>query len=159
MVKSEHIPSIYFASPFFNEEQVEREERLKKKLRELGFLVWSPKENCNCPPDASDELRQEVFYSNTNAMVMCDIIFVVTDGKDMGSIWEAGFVCGWNEFCGYFTTSYREKKVVYYCETLGSGQFNLMLAQSGDVVITEFGQLDKLEELLQSGNKYVGQIE
>lgn len=34
---------VYFASPFFNEEQVEREERLKAKLRSLGFFCMEPK--------------------------------------------------------------------------------------------------------------------
>ena len=36
---------VYFASPWFNPDQAEREERVKGRLRELGFNVWSPKEN------------------------------------------------------------------------------------------------------------------
>ena len=116
---------IYFASPFFNSEQVEREEELKSILREIGYEVWSPKENCFLPPDSTDYDRKKVFMQNLNAILDCDASFVVTDGKDMGSIWEAGFSYG----CG--------KPIIYYCETLPEGgKFNLMLAKSGNMVLT-----------------------
>ena len=36
---------IYLASPWFNDEQAERENRIKEKLREIGFDVYSPREN------------------------------------------------------------------------------------------------------------------
>ena len=70
---------IYFASPFFNSEQVEREERLKAKLRDLGFEVFSPKEEYFCKPDEGDEVRQMVFNGNCKAIQECDILFAVTD--------------------------------------------------------------------------------
>jgi nucleoside 2-deoxyribosyltransferase len=137
---------IYFASPFFTPEQTEREERLKRKLRELGYDVWSPKENCVCPPNATEQQRHDVFKQNISGIINSDILFAVTDGKDMGTIWEAGY--------GYSCC-----KIVYYCETLGNNQFNLMLAESADVVLTKFEQLDYLEEYLDVGKKYIGDIE
>lgn len=147
--------TIYFASPFFTDEQVEREERLKKKLRDLGFLVWSPKENCVCSVNATDEERRKVFNDNCNGIKNSDILFAVTDGKDMGTIWEAGYANGLNERCD------KRKIIVYYCETLNGGAFNLMLANSGDIIITDFSDLDKLPELIEKGEKlsYVGNIE
>ena len=151
---------IYFASPFFNEEQVEREERLKAKLRELGFNVWSPKEEFFCKPDEDAETRKKVFEGNCANIIDADIIFVVTDGKDIGTIWEAGFAYGLNvarTSLGKISTT-----IVYYCETLPiGGKFNLMLAQSGDIIITNFADLDKLPELIQTGGKmeYAGNIE
>lgn len=149
---------VYFASPFFNPEQVEREERLKAKLRSLGFEVFSPKEVYFCKPDESEEKRQMVFERNVNAIKDCDILFAVTDGKDMGTIWEAGFANGINSI------SYPSKKkvIVYYCETLPEGgQFNLMLAQSGDIIITDFESMDELPSLIELGEKkkYAGKIE
>jgi nucleoside 2-deoxyribosyltransferase len=154
---------IYFASPFFNEEQVEREERLKKALREMGFDVFSPKENCLCPPDASKQLRQQTFNDNVREIVACDIIFVVTDGKDVGTIWEAGLAYGFKLYNDVFKVP--AKKIVYYCETLPEGgKFNLMLAQSGDVVITNMEQLKNLSTYLKRISKgevidYAGNIE
>lgn len=149
---------IYFASPWFNKEQAEREERVKTKLRQLGFEVWSPKENCVCPPNATKEQRQKVFTDNVKGIKSSDVIFAITDGKDMGTIWEAGFACGYNS-----NVSEKDKiKVVYYCETLGvNGEFNLMLAQSGNIVLTNFEDLDRLPKLIKEGVnlEYAGNIE
>lgn len=150
---------VYFASPWFNPDQAEREDRVKKKLRELGFNVWSPKDNCVCSPIADEEMRNKVFSDNVYNIETCDIIFAITDGKDMGTIWEAGFANGIN-----YMVQPGEKRiiVVYYCETLGpNGQFNLMLAQSGDIVVTKFEDLDKLPELIKNGEglAYAGIVE
>lgn len=151
---------VYFASPWFNPDQAERENRVKNKLRELGFNVWSPKDNCVCSPIADEVMRIKVFNDNCWNIQDCDILFAITDGKDMGTIWEAGYACGFNE---------RNKvvgsdpiKIVYYCETLGpNGQFNLMLAQSGNIVITKFEDLNKLPELICKGEglAYAGIVE
>lgn len=152
---------VYFASPWFNSEQAEREERVKGKLRELGFNVWSPKDNCVCSPIADEEMRKRVFSDNIENIKSCDIIFVITDGKDMGTIWEAGFANGYNAGMEDSET-FRPIKIVYYCETIGpNGQFNLMLAQSGDIVITKFEDLDKLPELIDNGEglAYAGIVE
>lgn len=150
---------VYFASPWFTPEQEEREERLKAKLRSLGFEVWSPKENAVCGAISSQETRQKIFDGNCWAIQDSDILFAVTDGKDMGTIWEAGYAYGYNE--RQRAVGYTPIKIVYYCETLGNGQFNLMLAQSGDIVITNFEALDLLPALLENGEKveYAGRIE
>lgn len=150
---------VYFASPWFNPDQAEREERVKGRLRELGFNVWSPKDNCVCSPIADEELRQEVFGDNVYNIETCDILFAITDGKDMGTIWEAGFANGIN-----YMLNPTDKRIIiiYYCETLGpNGQFNLMLAQSGDIVVTKFEDLDKLPDLIREGEglAYVGIVE
>lgn len=150
---------VYFASPWFNPEQAEREDRVKNKLRELGFNVWSPKDNCICSPIADEEMRQKVFGDNVYNIETCDILFAITDGKDMGTIWEAGFANGINYM---LKPTDRRIIIVYYCETLGpNGQFNLMLAQSGDIVITKFEDLNKLPDLIREGEglTYAGIVE
>lgn len=150
---------VYFASPWFTPEQAERENRVKSRLRELGFNVWSPKDNCVCSPIADKEMRCKVFNDNCYNIETCDIIFAITDGKDMGTIWEAGFACGINYMASVFV---ERIVIVYYCETLGpNGQFNLMLAQSGNIVITKFEDLDKLPDLINNnkGLAYAGIVE
>lgn len=150
---------VYFASPWFNPDQAEREERVKGRLRELGFNVWSPKDNCVYSPIADEETRQEIFRDNTYNIETCDILFAITDGKDMGTIWEAGFASGINYM---MESADKHIVIVYYCETLGpNGQFNLMLAQSGDIVITSFEDLNKLLSLIQKGEglAYAGIVE
>ncbi|MBR6606104.1 MAG: nucleoside 2-deoxyribosyltransferase [Prevotella sp.] len=153
---------VYFASPWFTPEQEEREERLKAKLRELGFDVWSPKEEAVVGTFSDNETRQKIFDGNVDNIVNADIVFAITDGKDMGTIWEAGFAYGYNGVCAM--TGAKPIKIVYYCETLGDGKFNLMLAQSGDIVITKFEDVDKLPDMLAAlelGEKkgYVGKVE
>lgn len=146
---------VYFASPWFTAEQEEREERLKAKLRSLGFVVHSPKEEAIVGTFAAPDTRQKIFKSNTDAIDNCDIVFAITDGKDMGTIWEAGYAYGANN------SRPKPAIIVYYCETLGNGIFNLMLAQSGDIILTKFEDVDKLPELLAKGEKvsYVGRVE
>lgn len=149
---------VYFASPWFRPDQAEREDRVKAKLRSLGFNVWSPKDNCVCSPIADSDMRMKVFTDNVNNIIDADILFAITDGKDMGTIWEAGFACGLNAANGYG----KYKIIVYYCETLGpEGQFNLMLAQSGDIVVTRFEDLDQLPELIEKEERmeYAGIVE
>ena len=150
---------IYFASPWFTPEQEEREERLKAKLRSLGFEVHSPKEEAVCGAISDPETRQRIFQGNIDAIDESDIVFAITDGKDMGTIWEAGYAYGFNRACEIACAP--KIKIVYYCETLGDGLFNLMLAQSGDIVITKFEDVDKLPEMLAGGEKvaYVGRIQ
>lgn len=151
---------VYFASPWFNPEQAEREERVKGKLRSLGFNVFSPKDNCNLSPISDAAIRDKVFNDNCTNIEDADIVFAITDGKDMGTIWEAGYACGYNKLLSSAGCNYI--KIVYYCETLGpNGQFNLMLAQSGDIVITKFEDLDKLPQLIEEGKglAYAGIIE
>jgi len=123
-VNNAYAPEIYFAAPFFNPSQIEREEWLIKELRHIGFRVFSPRENILLTPNATQEEREKAFQDNIKEINNCDLVFAVTDGKDMGTIWEAGYAYGKN------------KPVVYYNETLGpEGKFNVMLAQSGCLTI------------------------
>ena len=140
----------YFASPFFKPEQVEREERMKRQIRKFGFKVYSPKEVCNLESDASQKSREQVFNDNCNAIKSSRAVFAVTDGKDVGTIWEAGYAHGIG------------KPVVYYAETLGDNLFNLMLAQSGNEVFTSqnevtYGAL--IDAILGFKKPYKGAIE
>src|SRR5690606_5016235 len=96
---------LYLASPFFNPEQVEREEFVKDYLRKQGLKVFSPKENCFLPPDATLTAQESVFKQNCSAIKSCKAVLAITDGKDIGTIWEAGYAYGIN------------KPVVYYAET------------------------------------------
>lgn len=110
---------LYFAAPFFKPSQVVREERLKESLRAQGFSVFSPKEMCILRPDACMSERTAVFNLNLQAMRDSLAVFAVTDEKDVGTIWEAGYAFGIN------------KPVLYFAETLNGSPFNVMLAQSG----------------------------
>lgn len=135
----------YFASPFFRPDQVEREERLKRHLRLLGYKVFSPKEQCHLTATADSDSQEAVFSDNVSAIRSSAAVFAVTDTKDMGTIWEAGFA---------YATG---KPIIYYAETLGDNQFNVMLAKSGRVVCTSMQDLTKerIDEVVYSGKNFI----
>lgn len=143
--------SLYFASPFFRPDQIEREERLKAHLRSLGFKVFSPKEESLVSSIADIESQEKAFQMNLNGIKDTDAVFAVTDGKDMGTIWEAGYAFGVG------------KPIIYYAETLGNGQFNLMLARSGNVVYQSQGAIsaDEIIAAIETAATidYQGEIE
>ena len=166
---------IYFASPWFTEAQLERETRLIKKLRDLGFEVFSPREESNISGSFADENSQKSTFENNIVNIdNCDILFGVTDGKlgictepdkegkpmnaaDSGTLFEIGYAYNCNRKTG-------KPYLVYYAETLGNSPFNLMLAQSGDIIITEYEDLDNLQDYIKKVKKgekvkYVGRIE
>lgn len=116
----------YLASPFFNEEQIRREENIKKTLRGYGFSVYAPREHGIVGSLASQEAVTSTFNSNVEAINNSRMVLAITDGKDMGTIWEAGYAYGNNI------------PIVYYAETLGNNPFNIMLSESGVGIFKDY---------------------
>ena len=140
----------YFAAPFFKPSQVAREELLKSKLRSLGFKVFSPKEACHLANDACIEDRDKVFNDNLQAIKSSLAVFSITDGKDVGTIWESGYAFG------------LDKPIIYYADSLNGGPFNVMLAQSGKNVFTGYSQLTRkvlINSIIGQAEEFKGLIE
>lgn len=116
----------YLASPFFNDEQIKREETIKKTLRGYGFSVYAPREHGIVGSLASQEAVTSTFDSNVEAINNSRMVLAITDGKDMGTIWEAGYAYGNNI------------PIVYYAETLGNNPFNIMLSESGVGIFKDY---------------------
>lgn len=110
---------VYLASPFFNEEQIERIEYIENLLQKFGFEVFSPRKELVIKPDDTLLTRAVGFSNNCRGITNSDFVLAVTDGKDMGTIWESGYAYG------------KGIPVLYFAETLGDNPFNLMLAESG----------------------------
>lgn len=119
----------YLASPFFKDSQIQREEAVKNALRNEGYTVYSPRENGVLTPDATDEVRTKIFKENCEAIQKSHRILAITDEKDIGTIWEAGYAYGIG------------KEIVYYAETLGDNPFNVMLGKSGIGIFTRYSDL------------------
>lgn len=119
----------YLASPFFKDSQIQREEAVKNALRKEGYTVYSPRENGVLTPDATDEVRTKIFKENCEAIQKSHRILAITDEKDIGTIWEAGYAYGIG------------KEIVYYAETLGNNPFNVMLGKSGIGIFTRYSDL------------------
>ena len=136
----------YLASPWFNEAQSLREREVLHRLKECGYKVFSPRDNAICETDADSNRRQAIFKGNVDAIKECKAVFAITNDKDMGTIFEAGYAYAYG------------KPIVYFAEGL-NGPFNLMLAESGVKVLSSYDEIDcGLLSNLKRGN-YVGGIE
>lgn len=125
----------YLASPFFNKEQVDRMKKVLQMLRFKKYIVYAPFEHGIVAQEEGPEAIKEVFESNVQAIQSSNKVLAITDGKDMGTIWEAGYAYGIG------------KPVVYYAETLGNNAFNLMLSESGIGIYTNFHDLVRAAEM------------
>ena len=144
---------IYYATGWFNPKSEEEERRVKAKLRSLGFDVFSPRDYFVLSENATQEERENVFKENIKHIDECDIFFGITDYKDMGTLVECGMAFGMNQ------KDNKKRIFVWYAETLGDNPFNVMLANSGDIVITSFEDLDNLPKYINEGHTYNGKIQ
>ncbi|WP_232790053.1 nucleoside 2-deoxyribosyltransferase [Bacillus sp. SN10] len=81
---------VYLASPFFNEEEIERVAFVEKTLRAKGLEVFSPREHQNEHLEfGSKEWRKATFDNDVKEILKCDII-VAVHSLDSGTNWELG---------------------------------------------------------------------
>lgn len=133
----------YLASPFFNDKQRERMSLVLDTLRDRGYVVYAPFEHGIVAAEEDSDTIYKTFMSNVEAIQSSHRVLAITDGKDMGTIWEAGYAYGIG------------KPVVYYAETLGKNPFNLMLSESG---VGIFESYDAFREAADSGNFNVKEV-
>lgn len=109
----------YLAGPFFNLEQRQTMEKIEHCARQLGVDFYSPRLECLCPPNASQEVRQKTFRSNVENLETARTSFVLAriDDFDPGTMWEIGY-------------AYGEDQNVFAFTTVEGRGLNLMLAQS-----------------------------
>lgn len=137
---------VYLASPFFTPAQIERIEKVENLLDKLGLKYFSPRKELVCPPEATREQRQETFNGNIRSIENSTITIFISDDKDMGTIFEAGF-------------AYAIKKpLIGVAFTLGNAPFNLMLSESCKAVCKT---IEDLEDILVNNKSvyYQGIIE
>ena len=143
----------YLASSWFNPVANQEVDDIISALTSNGFEVFSPRDFFVCPPGADLSTQKSTYEGNLEHLHKSDFMICNTHGKDMGSIFEAG----------YFKAL--EKPIVYFCAGLPEGAtFNLMLAQSGAKVCTSKEDIiDYLSRCNEAGmilyEPYYGSIE
>ena len=111
---------VYLASGWFSPEWLEEVENIKEIFDAYQVRYFSPKDENLCQPDAEDSIQDQIFEGNIKHLHESDWMLCNTRNKDMGSIFEAGYMNSLG------------KPIVYFCDGLPPGaQFNLMLAASG----------------------------
>ena len=142
---------VYLASGWFSPKALEEVEALENILEAAGLNVASPRKIFICPPGASLDVQKDTFKGNVNHIKTADFVLCNTRDKDMGTIFEAGVAYD----AGI--------PIVYFAQGL-TGNFNLMLAQSGVKVTTSYDELrEYLNRCVETGSvifePYYGKIE
>lgn len=144
----ENKPAVYLAGPWFRDGQEERLEKIEEMLDKHGVSYYAPRiDGPKLSMDASKEQREEAFNDNVSHIKTADLVISVTDGLDTGTIWESGLANG------------LQVPVMFFAETLGDRQFNLMLANSGIGVALSMEDLTQYIEDLNVDLSYEGVIE
>jgi nucleoside 2-deoxyribosyltransferase len=127
----------YIAAPWFTPEQMNLLELVKDTVVQLDIDIFSPKdENMYTPGETS---AIDVLLGNCNAIESSDLIVVITNGKDVGTMWEAGYAFA------------IDRPIIYvWVDRLPGQKFNLMLAASGAVAYS----MIELDELLKNFIEY-----
>lgn len=125
---------IYLAGGWFTPEMEEEHTRIYNLIKDK-FNVFNPKLASLITKDSTADEMTQTLIGNIDNIVDSDLVLVIYDRKDVGTIWEAG--------CAYAF----EKPILYYAETLGDKPFNLMLAKTGNFAKNEDELLKKLDNV------------
>lgn len=140
---------VYIAAPFFNSEQLMTVERIKILLTNSGVEFFSPKDECMFEKGVTKP--KDILRMNVNAIENCDLMIAVTEGKDMGTLFECGYAYAMGIDVIYFWENDDPKL-----------KFNLMLSGSGYAVAKNYDELDSfLCDFLEGhgANEYDGELE
>ena len=128
---------IYLAGGWFTPEMEEEHTRIYNSIKDK-FDVFNPKLESKITANTTDNDMNATLLGNIKGIKDADLVLVIYDRKDTGTIWEAG--------CAYALN----KPILYYAETLGNKAFNLMLARTGSFA----ANMQELEEKLNESDVF-----
>lgn len=120
---------IYIAAPLFNQMELERNERIDKRLQELGYTTYLPQRDggrfAELIHAGMDPIKagEEIYRKDIEAVTNCDIVLFLFDGRvpDEGACFELGVAVALNKKCYGLCTDVR---------SFIEGNQNLMLKHS-----------------------------
>ena len=126
---------VYLASPFFDDAELERVDKVKEILDLKGLEVFSPKEHQNEHLEfGSIEWRKATFKNDVKHIDWCDVVVaIICKGNydDSGTAWELGY-------------AYATNKPVVLVNITGE-TINLMIADSIHALITSYDELKEYD--------------
>lgn len=121
------VQSVYLASPFFSEDELQDYNRVIAFLRASGLKVYVPKEHSikNAWDFPNPTWGRLVFNEDVAAIKACDAMLVLNFGmySDTGTAWEQGFAFGMG------------KPVVSVLMNHKAQQFSLMMCNGCDTSV------------------------
>ena len=126
---------VYLASPFFDDAELERVDKVKEILDSKGLEVFSPKEHQNEHLEfGSIEWRKATFKNDVKHIDWCDVVVaIICKGNydDSGTARELGYASAPN-------------KPVVFVNITGE-TINLMIADSIHALITSYDELKEYD--------------
>ena len=126
---------VYLASPFFDDAELERVDKVKEILDSKGLEIFSPKEHQNEHLEfGSIEWRKATFENDVKHIDWCDVVVaIICKGNydDSGTAWELGY-------------AYATNKPVVLVNITGE-TINLMIADSIHALITSYDELKEYD--------------
>ena len=126
---------VYLASPFFDDAELERVDKVKEILNSKGLEIFSPKEHQNEHLEfGSIEWRKATFENDVKHIDWCDVVVaIICKGNydDSGTAWELGY-------------AYATNKPVVLVNITGE-TINLMIADSIHALITSYDELKEYD--------------
>ena len=126
---------VYLASPFFDDAELERVDKVKEILNSKGLEIFSPKEHQNEHLEfGSIEWRKATFDNDVKHIDWCDVVVaIICKGNydDSGTAWELGY-------------AYATNKPVVLVNITGE-TINLMIADSIHALITSYDELKEYD--------------
>lgn len=123
---------VYLASPFFNDKEVSRMERVRDILRMKGLEVFVPLEHQNEHLEFGGlEWRKATFESDVNGIDTADLLVaVICNGNydDSGTAWEIGYAYA--------------KGIPTVVVNVTGETINLMIADSLHALVTSYEELE-----------------
>lgn len=129
---------IYLASPFFNEEELEKYRKAIRLLRDEGHDVYVPQEHTieNAWSLSNEDWAGRVFLEDVKAIDKSEIVMVLNFGmySDSGTAWEAGYAFA------------KDKKVVQVLCGGENATYSLMMMNScyNIVELPQIAHFDKV---------------
>jgi nucleoside 2-deoxyribosyltransferase len=131
---------VYIAAPFFNKFQIDIVDTIVDCLREDNVEFFSPKDEC-LYKEGDNVL--DILNQNLSAIKQSNAIIVVTDFKDVGTMFEAGYAYSIGVPILYIWLGHTPDL-----------KFNLMLSASAAAVINNFEDLRKQIKHFQDCNAF-----
>ena len=139
---------VYLASPFFDDAELERVNKVKEILDSKGLEVFSPKEHQNEHLEfGSIEWRKATFENDVKHIDWCDVVVaIICKGNydDSGTAWELGY-------------AYATNKPVVLVNITGE-TINLMIADSIHALITSYDELKEKKKKKMEKKPYLNYV-
>lgn len=94
-LSAKRFATCYLASGWFNEAEEKARQEILKVLNDNGVSYFSPKDEVEVKPNATQEEQRVAFKADVEFIKSCDFIIASTVGRDLGTLMEISMAYAW----------------------------------------------------------------